>query len=101
MIGRLEQRPTLVDGHYVPRETLHLRCSYDERIDDGLTAGIGLQTIKEVLENPFNLLACLDKNGKDSCLLNGKGFIQTEAKETKIKEKENEKINPNLAPAMS
>jgi len=35
---------------------MNCRYSYDERIEDGLYAGIGLANIKELVENPEKLL---------------------------------------------
>ncbi len=49
MMGRVKPRH---DGVQV----MHCRYSYDERIEDGLYAGIGLANIKELLENPEKLL---------------------------------------------
>lgn len=57
MVGRVEDRPVVVDGKVVPQKTLHLRYSYDERIDDGLTSKYGMQTVREVLEDPDTFLA--------------------------------------------
>jgi len=66
MVGQIEDRPVVRDGEVVVRPILHLRFSYDERVDDGLTAGQGIRTLKEVLENPREALGCLDANGEDA-----------------------------------
>ena len=52
MVGKIEDRPVVEDGKVVPRKILHLRWSYDERIDDGLTSKYGMQTVREALEDP-------------------------------------------------
>jgi len=52
MLGRIEERAWVVDGEVVPRKILHIRFSYDERIDDGLTAKEGIDWIRTVLEAP-------------------------------------------------
>ena len=52
MVGKIEPRPMVVDGEVVPVNTLHLRYSYDERIDDGLTSKYGMDSVKYALEHP-------------------------------------------------
>lgn len=61
MVGKIEDRAVVVDGNVVPQATLHLRYSYDERIDDGLTAKHGMASVKRALENPAEWLplSCL------------------------------------------
>lgn len=66
MVGQIEDRPVVRDGEVVVRPILHLRFSYDERIDDGLTAGLGIRSLKEILEAPFEHLGCLDPGGRDA-----------------------------------
>jgi hypothetical protein len=56
MAGKIEQRPVVADGQVVARPTLHLRFSYDERIDDGLTASYGIAAVARVLEDPARYL---------------------------------------------
>lgn len=50
--GRIAERPTVVDGQVVAQKTLHLRWSFDERIDDGLNARFGIETVRRILEDP-------------------------------------------------
>ncbi len=59
MAGRIDDRPVVVNGEVVVQKTLHLRWSYDERIDDGLNARFGIETAKRVLENPFEEFGCI------------------------------------------
>ncbi len=66
MVGKIEDRPVVRDGEVVVRPIMHLRFSYDERIDDGLTAGRGIKTFKEILENPEAHLGCLQEDGSDA-----------------------------------
>jgi len=58
MIGRTEERAFVENGQVVIRRVIPLRFTYDERIDDGLNAGHGIQGVIDVLENPFELLGC-------------------------------------------
>ncbi len=50
--GKIAERPTVVDGQVVAQKTLHLRWSFDERIDDGLNARFGIDTVRRILEDP-------------------------------------------------
>ena len=52
MVGRIEERPWVEEGKVVVRKILPLRFSYDERIDDGLTARGGIDTVHHALEHP-------------------------------------------------
>lgn len=56
MAGAIEDRPVVIDGQVAVRKTLHLRWTYDERIDDGLNARFGIDAVKNVLENPNEFL---------------------------------------------
>lgn len=58
--GRIAERPAVVDGQLVVEKSLHLRFSYDERIDDGLNARFGIDAIKRILEDPFTHLGSLN-----------------------------------------
>ncbi len=66
MAGKIEERPVVRDGEIKIEKILPVRFAYDERIDDGLTANYGMMTFKEVLEEPFKYLGCLDPDGKDA-----------------------------------
>ncbi|MCO4745888.1 MAG: hypothetical protein KC912_13925 [Proteobacteria bacterium] len=69
MVGQVEERVVVRDGKPTVRRVLPLRFSYDERIDDGLTARFGIDAFRRVLENPFEELGCLAEDGSDICLL--------------------------------
>lgn len=52
VVGKLEDRVVARDGQPVVRPTLHVRFSYDERIEDGLNARHGIDKFVEILEDP-------------------------------------------------
>ncbi|MFH1132198.1 MAG: 2-oxo acid dehydrogenase subunit E2, partial [Pseudomonadota bacterium] len=66
MVGKIEDRPVVVDGKVVPQKTLHIRWSYDERIDDGLTSRFGIEAVKNALEDPFFYFGCIKEDGSDA-----------------------------------
>jgi hypothetical protein len=57
MIGKLEDRVVARNGQVVIRPMLHVRFTYEERIEDGLNARFGIDKLIEVLENPEEYLA--------------------------------------------
>lgn len=62
MIGKLEDKPMVVDGEVVVKPVIHIRFSYDERIDDGMTAGNGIYEFTGALENPYEILGCVGED---------------------------------------
>jgi hypothetical protein len=52
MIGKLEDQVVARNGQAVVRPILHLRFTYDERIEDGLNAKHGIDRCVEVLSDP-------------------------------------------------
>lgn len=66
--GPIQERPVWQDNAFVPQKILHIRFAYDERIDDGLTAGQGIATFKKILENPYEYLGCLKDDQSDALL---------------------------------
>ncbi len=56
-VGHTEPRPVVRDGAVEVRPMLHLRFTYDERIDDGLNARFGIDRIVKVLSEPERWLA--------------------------------------------
>lgn len=66
MAGKVEDRPMVVDGEVVVKKILHLRYTYDERMDDGLNARFGIATYKRVMETPFETFGCLEDDGSDA-----------------------------------
>ncbi|MCC6622782.1 MAG: 2-oxo acid dehydrogenase subunit E2 [Deltaproteobacteria bacterium] len=65
MIGRTEERAFVENGQVVIRRVIPLRFTYDERVDDGLNAGHGIQAVVDVLEHPFDFLGCAADDGSD------------------------------------
>jgi hypothetical protein len=51
--GRITDRPAVLGDRVIVQKTLHLRWSFDERIDDGLNARFGIDAVKRILEDPF------------------------------------------------
>ena len=51
--GKIKETPVVENGQIVVRKNLHLRWSYDERIDDGLSSSKGIGSVVEILENPY------------------------------------------------
>ncbi|NUM33561.1 MAG: 2-oxo acid dehydrogenase subunit E2 [Candidatus Brocadiae bacterium] len=53
MAGKIKDMPIVEDGKIIAQKTLHIRWSYDERIDDGMSSTNGIATVVKILENPF------------------------------------------------
>jgi hypothetical protein len=66
MVGRIEEKPVVEEGKVVSHRFLHIRWSYDERIDDGLNARFGLDRVRIALENPHEYFGCLRDDGSDA-----------------------------------
>lgn len=66
MTGKIEDTPVARDGEIVIRPMLQIRFSYDERIDDGMTAGSGIMVMARALEDPYTHLGCLQDDGSDA-----------------------------------
>ncbi len=56
-IGRIADKPKVVDGQIVIQPTVTLSLSFDHRIIDGAPAAQFLNQIKEILENPSSISA--------------------------------------------
>jgi hypothetical protein len=69
MAGQIEDRPVVRDGVVTVQKTLHLRYTYDERIDDGLNAKLGIESLVYALEHPREYLGCLTDDGSDALAL--------------------------------
>ena len=69
MVGQVEERPVVEDGEVVIRKILPFRFTYDERIDDGLSARFGIDTAVRCLENPYESFGCLSDDGSDDRVL--------------------------------
>jgi pyruvate dehydrogenase E2 component (dihydrolipoamide acetyltransferase) len=55
-VGRIIQRPWVVDGQVVPRQMTELTLAFDHRVCDGGTAGGFLRFIADCVESPANAL---------------------------------------------
>ena len=55
-VGGIEPRPVVRDGEIVARDIMYLSISADHRILYGAPAAEFLRDLKELLENPYNLL---------------------------------------------
>lgn len=66
MVGRIAERPVVENGELVVRKQMHIRFSYDERIDDGLSARYGIDSVVRALENPYEYFGCLKDDGSDA-----------------------------------
>ena len=55
-IGRIIQRPWVVDGQVMPRQMTELTLAFDHRVCDGGTAGGFLRFIADCVESPANAL---------------------------------------------
>lgn len=54
--GDIAPRPVVVDGAVVAKPTMHIVGSGDHRVLDGAALARFLQTVKQLLENPYRLL---------------------------------------------
>jgi len=55
-VGRIADRAVVKDGQIVIRPTMNLTMSIDHRVLDGAIAASFLQSVKNYIENPLNLL---------------------------------------------
>lgn len=55
-VGRIQEKPVVVEGKIEIRSMIVLSLSFDHRVIDGAPAAEFLTKIKEVLENPYELL---------------------------------------------
>lgn len=65
MVGKIEEKAVVENGEIVIRKMLHIRYSYDERIDDGLNARFGIDAVARVLGDPETYLGCIKEDGSD------------------------------------
>jgi pyruvate dehydrogenase E2 component (dihydrolipoamide acetyltransferase) len=56
-VGRIHAKPVVYAGEIVVRKTVALSLAFDHRLVDGAPAARFLQHIKQLVENPFLLLA--------------------------------------------
>jgi pyruvate dehydrogenase E2 component (dihydrolipoamide acetyltransferase) len=58
-VGRIVDRPWVVDGAVVPRRVTQLSLAFDHRVCDGAVAGGFLRYVADAVEQPLGLLADL------------------------------------------
>jgi pyruvate dehydrogenase E2 component (dihydrolipoamide acetyltransferase) len=56
-VGRIQSKPVVYDGQVVVRQMMTLSLVFDHRLVDGAPAARFLQRIKQLIENPYLLLA--------------------------------------------
>jgi pyruvate dehydrogenase E2 component (dihydrolipoamide acetyltransferase) len=56
-VGRIKEQPVVVDGEIVVRKMMWLSLTFDHRIIDGAPAARFLQRIKQMVEQPYLVLA--------------------------------------------
>jgi len=56
-VGRVVERPVVVNGQIVARPVMQLSLTFDHRVVDGAPAAEFLQKVKQLMENPNVLLA--------------------------------------------
>jgi hypothetical protein len=77
MAGAIEDRPFVENGTVTIRKTLHIRFTYDERIDDGLNARVAIESVQYALEHPYEYFGCLSSDGSDAVALDKKSRQRT------------------------
>lgn len=55
-VGRIEQKPVVVDGELAVRRRMRMTLSCDHRVVDGATGAQFLKTLVEMLENPLAMV---------------------------------------------
>jgi pyruvate dehydrogenase E2 component (dihydrolipoamide acetyltransferase) len=50
------EKPVVKNGEVVPKQMMKLNLVFDHRVLDGVPAAKFLQTLKNILENPYVLL---------------------------------------------
>ena len=67
MVGQVKPELSLgEDGELQSIPMLHLRYSFDERIEDGLNARYGIDAMCRVLADPARWLGCIEEDGADT-----------------------------------
>ncbi len=56
LVGRIVERPVVVDGRVVPAPCMTVGCTFDHRLIDGFQAGSMECIVRETLEDPFKHL---------------------------------------------
>ncbi len=75
MIGKITEMGVVEDGQMVIRKMLHLRYSFDERVDDAINCRSGFDGVNKAIEDPFTYLGCLAEDGSDAMPLLERGRL--------------------------
>lgn len=65
MVGQVNDVPVPNGDQVEWTKQMTIRVTYDERVNDGLSAFRGVESIKRILEDPFNELGCVAEDGSD------------------------------------
>lgn len=65
-VGKVFDRPVVRDGQVTFEKSMNIRFSYDERIEDGLSAYQGIKAILRVLEEPEKYLSSLKEDSSQA-----------------------------------
>ncbi len=65
-VGQVREAAVVVDGEVVVRRLLPLRWTFDERVEDGLSARQALDVVTDLLRSPRQLMAPEQQNGESS-----------------------------------
>ena len=76
-MGRIVEKPVVLNGKVVVRKILPIHWSFEERIDDGLNARDGIRTISQILTNPEKYLGCVKEDLSDAFILSDAGNAPT------------------------
>lgn len=68
MVGRIREMPVAENGKVIAKSMLPVRFSFDERIDDGINANVGLQAFRAALSNPHEVFGNLSGDGSSNPL---------------------------------
>ena len=52
-VGRVAEKPVIINGEIAKGETMYLSLTFDHRVIDGAPAAEFLQTVKRLLEDPW------------------------------------------------
>jgi hypothetical protein len=66
MAGKIEKRPLVVGDQVEITSVIPFRYTFDERVDDGLNAGFGIDAANRALEDPYRYFGCLAADGSDA-----------------------------------
>jgi hypothetical protein len=82
MVRAIAERPVVEDGVIVVRKVIHMRYSFDERIDDALNCRLGFDAVNRVIEDPELYLGAVGQDQAEAVSLLETGeTMRTEAEQ--------------------